>query len=393
MLEQDRINAVISYFFLGPLFLLAKKWTPLAAPYVQKHARESSKIIGITLIAMVVYFFIRGYIGVSFFGIDIRTLIITLIMWGCSVFLIRGAYKSYHGDDSIVEESHLISWELLSFHTSAQTELVDTEEERIRIFASHIPYIGIILAAKYQHPLMVRARIIGSFFMTVFLMLLFIGSGESFFAFIFMGIYIIFIIVEGISLFLGGRYLSYPLLTMIPSYREVEAHIITSVEMLGDFIRVIFGQPKTITYNEAFEDAKNYTIEPPVWVKPYFMPVALIGLPLWNIFTLPSFFTAQYRPYRWLILQGIIITLILIFGYIFVSNRDLLLLVFLFPIVHIFAYAKADIMTRTPIIGLIIRICENLWHKKKAIMRTEKSEKWSYQTNPVMPTETPLSHE
>lgn len=111
---------------------------------------------------------------------------------------------------------------------------------------------------------MVRARIIGSFFMTVFLMLLFIGSGESFFAFIFMGIYIIFIIVEGISLFLGGRYLSYPLLTMIPSYREVEAHIITSVEMLGDFIRVIFGQPKTITYNEAFEDAKNYTIEPPV---------------------------------------------------------------------------------------------------------------------------------
>lgn len=66
MLEQDRINAMISYFFLGPLFLLAKKNTPLADPYVRGHARQSSIIIGMTFLVGMVYLGVRSYIQISF---------------------------------------------------------------------------------------------------------------------------------------------------------------------------------------------------------------------------------------------------------------------------------------------------------------------------------------
>lgn len=303
MQEQDRINALISYFFLGPLFLLAKKDTPLAAPYVQKHARIASSIIGVTFLAMVAYFGIRGYIGISLLGIGIRTIVVTAIMGTCSAFLIRGAYRAYHAGDTTIEQNSIISDELLRFHTTANITAIDTDEDRIRIFASHIPYVGILLAAKYGHPLMVRARIVSSGFMTIFLLLLFIGSGESFFAFLILTLYIIFVIVEGVSIFLSGRYLSYTLLDKIPSYREVEAHIIAGFGSLYDFIRIIFGKAKTETYSERFEAAKNNVPLAPIEVAPYFMPRPLIGLPLWNLFSIPSFFIAQYRPYRPLILQ------------------------------------------------------------------------------------------
>lgn len=80
MLEQDRINAMISYFFLGPLFLLAKKNTPFADPYVRGHAKQSSIIIGMTSIIGIVYFLVRPYIQISFLGIDLRTIVLGLIM-------------------------------------------------------------------------------------------------------------------------------------------------------------------------------------------------------------------------------------------------------------------------------------------------------------------------
>ena len=41
---------------------------------------------------------------------------------------------------------------------------VEKEEEKVRILASLLPWIGIYISQRYQHPLMERGRIIGSFF-------------------------------------------------------------------------------------------------------------------------------------------------------------------------------------------------------------------------------------
>ena len=80
MSEQDRINATISYFFLGPIFLLAKRGTPLAEPYVRAHAKRASMIVGITLIVGIAYFFARSYIQYAPLGLSLQTIVLTLIM-------------------------------------------------------------------------------------------------------------------------------------------------------------------------------------------------------------------------------------------------------------------------------------------------------------------------
>ena len=96
MNEQSRINAVISYFFLGPLFLLAKKGTPLAEQSVQMHAKKSSKIILITLIFLFLYFFLlKNLLNINFLGIQLDTILLTLIIGGCLYLLLRGAYYAY----------------------------------------------------------------------------------------------------------------------------------------------------------------------------------------------------------------------------------------------------------------------------------------------------------
>ncbi len=88
---------MISYFFLGPLFLLARAGTPLASPSVREHAKRSSMIISISLLIGVLYFFIRPYIQYSPFGFDLRTILLTLIITGCIIALMHGAYQAYRG--------------------------------------------------------------------------------------------------------------------------------------------------------------------------------------------------------------------------------------------------------------------------------------------------------
>lgn len=97
MNEQDRINAMISYFFLGPLFLLAKSGTPLAEGYVKGHARNASKIILTFGCISILYFFLKSWINFSIpgLGIHIHTILLATIVTVCLVFLMRGAYGAY----------------------------------------------------------------------------------------------------------------------------------------------------------------------------------------------------------------------------------------------------------------------------------------------------------
>ncbi len=97
MNEQDRINAMISYFFLGPLFLLAKSGTPLSMNYVKGHAKNASKIISFFILSVIVYFFVKPLVNFSIpgVGIHIHTLILASIVALCLFFLMRGAYSAY----------------------------------------------------------------------------------------------------------------------------------------------------------------------------------------------------------------------------------------------------------------------------------------------------------
>lgn len=72
--QTHKINAAISYFFLGPLFLLAKKNTPFAEKFVHDHAKKSSLILFVGIIFMVILSQLKGFLllgiaGFSLYGI------------------------------------------------------------------------------------------------------------------------------------------------------------------------------------------------------------------------------------------------------------------------------------------------------------------------------------
>lgn len=105
MNEQSRINATISYFFLGPLFLLVRGDTPFSDPFVRGHARRASVIIGVSLVIILIYLFlIQPLITWSLFGISIRSVILTIFMTILSFFLLHGAYRAYHGIDAATSQ-------------------------------------------------------------------------------------------------------------------------------------------------------------------------------------------------------------------------------------------------------------------------------------------------
>ena len=134
----------------------------------------------------------------------------------------------------------------------------------------------------------------------------------------------------------------------------MEAHFFATVKYAKEFFRVAFGSEHTITYRELLELEKNqhhtiYTTE-----EKYFMPLWLIAIPGINLITIPSLFQARFASYRFLIIQGCILTILTItIGYNSINSPHLLLL--LFPIAHLIAYSKEHIATSSPIIGTIAR--------------------------------------
>lgn len=49
------------------------------------------------------------------------------------------------------------------FHSENAAQ-IESEDDKVRVIASMIPFIGIFIAEKYPHPIIVRGRVIGSTF-------------------------------------------------------------------------------------------------------------------------------------------------------------------------------------------------------------------------------------
>ena len=98
--EQTRINATISYLFLGPIFLLAKKDTPLAEKYVQDHAKRASILILASIVAYGIFFFVQDFLYISFFGISLASLIAGLLVTAILAVLLHGAYYAFTGKEA-----------------------------------------------------------------------------------------------------------------------------------------------------------------------------------------------------------------------------------------------------------------------------------------------------
>lgn len=86
------------------------------------------------------------------------------------------------------------------------------------------------------------------------------------------------------------------------------------------------------------------------------MPASLIGLPLWNLFALPSLWIEKYREYREYVISGLMVTVSIAVIISFSSSASPYLLFFLFPTVHMMSYASYDLASYIPGIHIIMRL-------------------------------------
>lgn len=382
--EQSRINAIISYFFLGPFFLLAKKETPLWDAYVQRHARKATKIIAVMWFFFVIYFSLRDYLDFWILWISLNSVLLAIIVWVNLFFLARWAYNAYLGN----VPGDLNTNNLPQIHLQlAGRNTVEKEEDKIRIVASMVPFFGIWVAHKYNNPLMDRARNIWSCIAFFYIISQIISSNVGFLSFVILITGILLFVIEAIYLFIFGSFVTWNILDKIPNYREIEAHIRASITSIIEFILVSFGKEKKWTYIQYYNDNIIQDEVSVGTVEKYFMPIWLIALPFWNIFCIPSLLIERYKLYRTLIIQGLIITLI--FAYFYFWRKEFAspyLLLLLFPIVHIFTYGADNPKTSSPWIGLCIRILHFAKLTQRKIIASGEKSETSFRYEPTSAT-------
>lgn len=240
------------------------------------------------------------------------------------------------------------------FHSENTTTQIEHEDDKIRVIASMIPFLGIFIAEKYPHPIIIRGRVIGSTFAFLIMTASLFSSEGSFLFSATVILSVLLFVILSVNIFLRGEFILSGILEKIPTYEELEAHIFASVMSTKEFFRIAFGGQNRQDYHTFYVHEIVQYGEKKTPTQKYFMPAGLIGLPLWNIFCVPSLWMEQYREYREYIISGIIITFLGIIFFLSTGNQYLLFL--LFPIVHIFAYAASDVSTYVPGIHILTRL-------------------------------------
>lgn len=117
------------------------------------------------------------------------------------------------------------------------------------------------------------------------------------------------------------------------------------------------------------------------------MPLWIVGLPVINLITLPSYWNASYSRYRSLILQGI--TLTIFFGVIwfFYGWNSSIQSLLLFPIIHLIVYASRDVDTLAPIVSfapsLVHLLSKSQANLSESLAKKEEKVSFSYEANTV----------
>lgn len=368
---------MIAYFFLGPLMLLAKKWTPFQHPFVRYHAKKSSLILIIAIILLSIGFFIKPLFAWSIFGFSLWDTFLILYMSILIIVLLFWAYQAYHGKKigKDLEESAKESFSL------QQTTLSD--EEKIRILWSFLPFIGIFIAGKYQTPETRIGRKVGSALMFLIILAIVLFGGVSSIVFLLTIISIAIFVITGVFLFVKDQFMTLALYEYIPSYHQIEAIFMAAITSVTDFFRIAFWGEKRENFQEKYKRFlwKYERIIPPD--TPYWTYSWIFAVPFVNLLTIPSFFREKYAIYRGLIAEGFTLTLFSLIILFFVRDTSFLLFL-LFPICTLSVYAGNNVHVRAPFTSIAWFFME-LFHKSEQKIQSLKGEweqttKYTYET-------------
>lgn len=371
-----RINAIIAYLFLGPIILLAKNDTPLADSFVRWHAKRASIIIFSGILAYICYRLIHSFLVFWVFGISFDNIVLSIIVSWTFLALIAWAYQAYNG--VLASE---FTWKSFSLPKSTIYEWEYSDESKIRIIASFIPFFWIIVANFYPMNETLIWRKIGtivSFFLLT--SILFFSGTTTTLTLIITVVYIWLLVVTTVQLFGFSRFFHFEFYDRIPSYLELDAHFKASIITMLDFCRIAFGKEKNSDYQTRYSRYLSMNMRTEKVETVYFMPKWLIAIPFVNIITLPSIRQSKYREYLPFILQWLFITLfmiIIIYFYWWESQMGIYLL---FPIITLIVESKDNILVRAPLTSFIVDlyILFSMSKSKVAEIKANREEKVSY---------------
>lgn len=166
-----------------------------------------------------------------------------------------------------------------------------------------IPLAGIWISSRYDHILIERSKSISTGFFMVIILTSYITGETSVVTYMLLITYILYVVIEAVYLMIYGRYLDIPIFSRIPTYREIEASILASIHTLYEFFRIAFGGVNARTWQELFLVYYNHRDTDTSFTDKYFMPLGLLGIPIFNLISIPSLFIVRYKPYRRIIIE------------------------------------------------------------------------------------------
>ncbi len=374
---ETRINAMIPYFFLWPLILFARKGTPLADPYVQNHAKRASLVMAIGILSYIVYLFLRPMIAFSVFGIYGPTLILSIIEAILFWVLLLGMYQAYRG----IEIENLFQWKTLSSNSQLKKQEY-SEEQKIQIVASFLPFVGVFMAEKYSNPEIKIGAKMANFFLVLFLFSqIFAGGSLNTASFFISFLYILFFTANAVYIFWYSSFFVHKIYDMIPTWHQIEAHIMSSIEYIFEFFKVAFGQKRQISYSKKYSDnfqkiTKKVPVNTKFWTHP-----GMIALPFVNLLTLSSLWNKKYEIFRPAIIEGIFLSVLFALEIYFYGFSHPYFILLLIPVITIFARVEKNTNIHAPITGLVFLVMD--WSKKtqekiENIQHNQKKESFVY---------------
>lgn len=368
--QQIRINAAISYFFLGPLFLFSKKQYAISNDFVQWHARRATFHILGALIVFAVLYLLRQFLYFEFFGIFLYDIIMSAFFAIFFFVQMFGAYRAFYG--KWFDETTKIAEDF------SQTISRDgySEELKIQITLSFLPIISAFIAERNPLPEIIIGRKVSHFFLFLLIVSwVLAGTTINILSLIILIGFIVLIVTNAVWIFAKNSFLFLKIYKFIPTYHEFEAKIFAFFIMTKEFFQIAFGKQKEKNFQNEYSKilAKNSQKIPfseKFWTHP-----AIIAIPFVNIITIPSFFQKKFHEYQWNIVEWFFLT-ILCAIIIFAKFSYFWLYFMIFPIITLIAQAKKNSQIRAPITSVSRNIFIFSYRAKQKIedLQNSKSE-------------------
>ena len=355
--EKVRTNALISYFFLGWIFLLARRNPDFSDPFVRAHAIDATRIHVGFLVAYLVY----AYILRSFLYIPIPLVTVTVdkvvmvAMFSFLVYLIvRGPYLAYRGLLPERERLGGLGWAGL---TGESTELsAASERDRTLVFLSFLPFVGYGIASAFPSRATSIGERVGNIFALLFIITLLSGGQATSLPLALLFGYILFLSFILVGLIVRGTVSLPETLGRIWSVDEVYLLVRAVCSYTIDIARVVTGRCESLHFRETLRSiierdrAENAKLSEVFSDARMVLPDFLIFIPVVNLLFLPRLFTASKSRYVLAVPQGIIITILLLVLWVWLGFGSPAQVFLLFPIALGIGHVRHTPLYRIPLV-------------------------------------------